>query len=155
MNTYQKILTGVVILLIIVNMILLGFIWRNRPGKGPRRDQPPRHEMQGHFFQRELDLNRDQAAMFREAFRDHQRKMFELNRQMRLLKREINRAIIIEDTSGLQMNYQKFYGLQKKVEVESSRFISSISAICNDEQKEKLLRIFDESIEKGRHQRNR
>ena len=149
MNKYQKVLVISVIVLMTINILLIGFIWMNRPGGKQRGHRGgPRQGMESHVIPRELGFDQQRTVAFRQMFQSHRETMRSLQRNARLKKRQIHLAIVEGDSSNYTMAYSEFRELQDQMEGESTRFISSVAAICDAEQKDRLIQLLNRSLDR-------
>ncbi len=154
MNNYQKILTALVIVLVLINVLLLGFVWHHRPfGKVQdrmERADRQRQEMAGRMIPRQLDFNKEQTIEFQEIFRYHQETMRNLQYKAREIKQGIHRSVVMEDSLAYQSAYSDFSEQQRIIEMEFVRFVKELSSICDENQKEKLIEILNGSLHEQR-----
>lgn len=152
MTAYQKILTVLVIVLVIFNVVLVGFIWLNRPNYPDRshRGRPERPEIRGRDLQDKLDLTQEQAAAFRNALKTHHQKMRDRQRQVEEFKRAANAAILDADSAALLKANERLFEAQKNLELEAQNFTWYLSGMTNEDQRQKLLNIFERTLDRRR-----
>ena len=137
MNSMQKILVSLVVLLILINVVLIGFIWRNRPSRfDPFRPMPMRTES---FFENQLDFDEDQLTAFRSRMVEHKLRMDELQREIRLVNRDLHEAIILNQEEKEEVTSQKLDSLAALIKLETTDHIRSLATICRPEQRARLI----------------
>lgn len=151
MTSFQKILIATVIILVIFNSILLGFIWLNRPGRpeGRFRQGPPDREsmeITGRRLLSELDFTEEQAPLFRREARNHLNRMNDISSKLRRSKHQINKAILTEDTRALAQADSIHAMMQKRLNIESREFIRFLDSVCTPQQRKKLIEMNEDMI---------
>lgn len=144
MTSFQKLLIGTVVVLVLFNLVLIGFIWQNRPE--PREFRRDRPEIRGRALLENLDLSAEQRASFREALKKHHKEKKRLEAQIHQLKRQAVNAIIQSDSSSLDVVNQKLFTTQKELEMELQQFIIHLTSIVNEDQRDELLRMYNRSM---------
>lgn len=152
MNRFQKTLIGAVIGLVLLNIVLLGFIWLHRP-EGSIHDRTHRSvhpKIAVPVLHKQLNLSRIQREEFRENFRNHRNHMKDLNREFRKRKHEANRAIIMGDSLTLTKANEALFNVQMALERETQKLTAKLAAICSEEQKVIFLQSIDEVLNEDR-----
>jgi len=139
MNIKLKILVSLVVVLVILNVIMIGFIWNNRNFKKQEhgKGRPPRIER---FLERQIQFNEDQLAEFRSINRFHKDKMDRLNKKVRNLTKELQEAIVMENVEMEQEIDLQLDSINMLIKHEASNHIRSIANLCDEKQKEKLIK---------------
>lgn len=155
MTRYQKILIILVLLLVVTNVVLLAFIWTGMSAsEQARRPRPDIPEVRGKMLQNKLNFSEEQTHTFRKALKTHHRKMVTHRRELRKLKNEINQAIILSDSLALTQNNVELARIQTKIEQESQAFTAFLSRLCDDQQRQKLLDIYQHAMNRGQRKMN-
>ncbi len=149
MNTFQKILIGSVVLLMIINIILVSYIWRNRQGN-PHRERRKR-EMRDEMLQRRLEMEHLEMEKLRSAFGAHEKEMEALAKGLRQTQQELRKSALRGDTARIRQLRNELEIQQDKVNQEVIDFFSNLSTDLEAEQKEKLEEMLNR--ERGRHRR--
>ena len=143
MNTYQKLLTGAVVVLVLINIVLLGIVWNKSNRKVTDRFGESRGYRMNRFFENELKLDSDQMNRFVQLQKDHQRKMKNFSKETRQLNRQLHRAIVNQEVENEKTIDRKMDSLHQLVKEENFEHIRSMTQICRPDQKEKLLEVLD------------
>lgn len=150
MNKTQKILIGAVLLLVIINIVLMGFIWINRPeGRHRGEHRRSRPEISTPMLHRELNLTREQRHQLQGEWKAHRNKMHDFNREFLLRKHRVNQAIIAGDSSALEKANDDLFQTQKAMEKETQKLTAELAAICTEEQKAQFLKTMDDVLQKN------
>ncbi len=150
MNNTQKWLTKLVILLAIINVSLLGIMWRVH--LSPRKQPPTPHqrnirpELTGRMLIKDLELNRAQRHQFRVIFKKHRATMDSLNNHLRQIKNETNKAILSNDTAKLAKTNQELFFIQNELELETQKLTRMLAGIITDDQKQKFLNALQQAL---------
>lgn len=142
MNIYQKILTVAVILLILLNIALLGFIWKRRPA-ARMHDPEQRQRRTEMFLEHRLNLEDHQMEEFQSIRDSHQKKMQSYNQEMRRLNQNLHEAVVKNQPEMEKQTLQRIDSLQDHIQNQTVAFIHSLSDICNPDQKDRLLKILN------------
>ncbi|MEM8939605.1 MAG: hypothetical protein AAGC64_09705 [Bacteroidota bacterium] len=137
MGVTQKILIGLVILLILVNVASIGFIWKNRPfSPDLPLSLPFRPE---NFFEKQIDFDDQQLILFRALMIEHKIRMDELQLEIRQLNKDLHETIILEKPSEEKLVSLQMDSLALLIKQEIIAHIKSVAGICNPNQKLQLL----------------
>ncbi len=154
MNKTQKWLIAAVMILVVVNVVLLGIVWRGHTrlhgGNAGVHDRGGRPEITGRSIIRDLDLNSEQRTQFRSVLVAHRKRMDSLNGLLRQAKHEVNKAIISEDSVSLTEMNQQLFLIQQKVELETQNLTRQLSYLSNTEQRQKFLKSMEEVLTRDR-----
>ncbi len=151
MNTYQKILTVSVVVLVILNVSLLAMVWQKRSARDKRFKKEPNRFKTEQLIQKRLNLDSDQKEAFTKLQKAHQKKLRALGRETRLLNRELHRAIV-NDQPEVEANIsEKMDSLHQLMKQENFDHIRSLSQICRPDQREKLLKVLDDLPDRMGH----
>ncbi|MBV6644764.1 MAG: hypothetical protein KI790_04915 [Cyclobacteriaceae bacterium] len=156
MNNYYKIIVAVVAVLIVLNVMLLIFVWKEKQQRvvGPERVEKverARHEGLARFLEREIGLSKQQKKSFKILAKAHRKKRKEITHEIRNQKLLLNEHVILGDSASIQNRLSKVDSLHHQNELELIQYLKQIAAICTDEQRAQLNEIFKESA--GPHQR--
>lgn len=140
------------ILLVIINILLLGFIWSHRPDVH-LGNKPHQSEISGHFLIKKLHLDPVQQEAFKEELKIYRKKTDSLSRIAGTKKNMVTRAIIHGDSSLASRYSLELFEAQKNLELEFQRLTSRLSGLCNDQQKKEYLRLMENVFRKdpGHH----
>ncbi len=137
MNTTQKILVGLVVLLIICNVTLIGFIWKNRPDRlDERKLMPLRTER---FFKNQLNLDDEQAKAFRNRIINHRLRMDELQQEIRQMNRELHESILLNQKEEEELISSQLDSLAFLIKHETTEHIRTLGEICSPDQRKQLI----------------
>lgn len=144
MNTYQKILTLSVVVLIGLNIILVGVIWKNNPTRNHEKFEMRKRDRLNGFLKEILGLDQNQIEDFRLAQKQHQVKMNELDREMRKLNGAMHEIIVNEKTNQELTISDKIDSVHLLIKTENIDFVKVLSDLCRDDQKSRLLKMLHE-----------
>jgi uncharacterized membrane protein len=143
MKNLQRLLILSVILLIVINLGLLGFIW-----KGHRINQTYRGSMHSERMHQHVDrlgdrlqLEEEQKQTFHQAFRAHNQEMQALDRKEQMLRRKIHEAAFRSNQNELDSLTKVAQQLaEKRIETYTS-FSRGLSESVDPSLREELIKI--------------
>ncbi|MFT6827427.1 MAG: protein CpxP [Roseivirga sp.] len=135
----NKILGVAVIGLVIINVLLLTFVWLGKDGRGQRGYASGG----GKFLEEQLGLTADQKQKVK-SFRDAHFKLVESLREKSKENRDELHDLLKSPNSELtaQELASRLGQIQSQIEFSTFKHFSDIRSICNEQQK----KIFDETI---------
>jgi Spy/CpxP family protein refolding chaperone len=135
----NKILGGAVIGLVIINVLLLTFVWLGKDGRGQRGPGSGG----GKFLEEQLGLTADQKQKVR-SFRDTHFKLVESLREQSKETRDELHDLIKSPNSEVkaQALASQLGQIQSQIEFSTFKHFSDIRSICNEQQQQ----IFDNTI---------
>ncbi len=147
-----KKLTVISIALIVLNLVLLVFIFssRNGPPSFDRESRPPREDFDSRLGRR-LDFSDSQLREFQARTRSHRRRHRDLSMALLDVRGKMHRAISNEDTAAVELLLDQMDSLSSQREREAVRYAQSIIAICDDSQKKQFMRLLESSVEGRRN----
>ena len=140
-----------VVILVVLNIGSLGFLWyghlNNRPPK-PEGDGKPNPE---EFLIQQLQLNTEQAQIFRTLRAQHMRETDSLRREIQHLKVHLMEGLFMipPDTVHARVLSDTIGKLQADFELSVYRHFSDLKQICQTEQHSKLKRLIFEALNKA------
>jgi hypothetical protein len=141
MNRWVKILSGLVILMILLNGFLLTRIWR-----GSTQTPPPVETI----LEERMNFNAAQVEAFKRAHEQHRERMRPVQQQLRKLKYELHQKVALEDTGNLEMLVIQIRKLRGKEEELHLEFIQSLFKICKTkDQRMKLNELLNRAFKGG------
>ena len=157
----NKFLTAAVVLLLITNTGILGFLWLDRLGKEPGKELPrkesipqaDRNSRVGRmspdggprkFIIQELKLDDKQIREYENLINEHQSEMRSIREKIRRNKDELWSIYSRSgnDTAAAEKIASEIGEDQKQAELITFRHFSKLRELCNEDQKKK----FDEII---------
>ncbi len=142
-KTTAQIIVVSVIALVIVNITLLGLMWRDKKNYRPRERRPVK-EINA-FIIREIGFDRQQAEIFIELSNKHHQVQRQNQDQFRRIKDEINKLMLEGEDAKMDSLIAQFADVCVLKEAELYRFFKEVLVICNDEQKSRLQKVFFEA----------
>ncbi|MEM0940499.1 MAG: hypothetical protein AAF600_17070 [Bacteroidota bacterium] len=158
MNVTQKILIGLVILLIFVNLTFVFVIWESRPLSPDLPISLPIRPKKN-FFEKQLNFDDEQLMLFRKRMIEHKIRLNELQLEIRRLNRDLQETIILEKPNEEKLVSLQLDSLALLIKQEIIAHIRTVAGICNPDQKVQLLealnRLPDRKGNKGNKQKKR
>lgn len=148
-KTTARLIVITVSVLIVLNTVLIGLLWAK---KGPAKqvDRRPLEEVNA-FIIRELQLNEEQASAFIEISKEHRQAQAQNQEEFRRRKFDLNTRMMEGEVIDFDSAAAKLAEVTLNKEREFYRFFSETMAICNDEQKRQLQRVFFEATGPPEH----
>jgi hypothetical protein len=133
-----KFVSGVAIVLLIINLLLVGFIFF----RGQGNFHPPRPDQ---IITERLQLTSSQEMQFRQLKDEHHSAVVIYRDSIRLLKKQLINGLKSDQPDQIKMEttMSEISKLERKVEIVTMNHFSSLRKICDDKQK----KLFDEFIE--------
>jgi len=134
----NRILTGGIVMLILLNVAVLGTLWwqaGKEPGPPPPGRAGPRE-----FMEKVLQLSGRQKKQFEDLREGYQRESEQIMVQLRGTRRELYDALGTmgsSDTAGVPKT-EEIGRLQAKMELLTIRHFQSLRALCDEGQREKF-----------------
>ncbi|MEQ8244525.1 hypothetical protein [Fulvivirga sp.] len=123
----NKVLIGVIIVLVILNVISLSFIWSGNDHHDSHR--PPKVEK---YLGKRLHLNEEQIAFFKKSRREHFERKGDLMADIAGLRTQLAQQIEKEASDSLLNLIASNY---KELEMLNHEHFRRLRSICDDEQK--------------------
>lgn len=135
----NKILGGAVIGLVIINVLLLTFVWLGKNGRNPSRSG----NGGGRFLEEQLKLSADQKQQVKSLRDNHFQLVESLRKQSRESRNELH-ELLKSPNSALKAQEltSKLGQIQSQIEFSTFKHFSDIRSICNEQQK----KVFDDTI---------
>lgn len=135
--------------LIMLNVVLIGLLWTKK-GQAKNELRRPIEEVNA-FIIRELDLTKDQAKDFIEISKRHRQAQSKNQEEFRRRKFDLNTRMMEGEVINFDSASAKLAEVTLNKEREFYRFFTETMAICDDEQKRKLQRVFFEATGPPEH----
>ena len=156
----QRVLVGMVGLLVLLNLLALGTLWFTLvrpPVNSEQRPGPmdlPEHGLRGvegrgfGYLRDQLGLSQDQVRQLRAARDQLFQKTRDLQEQMFQARQALNQTLFEGDPNEAQRQSlaQRIGEIQAQLELCRLDHFKSIIALCNDEQKHRLSQLLDEML---------
>lgn len=137
----NKVLIGVIIILVILNVISLSFIWRG--GNHHDDHRPPKVEK---YLGKRLHLNEEQVTFFKKSRKEHFVKKGDLMAEIASLRSQLAQQIEKEASDSLLNLIASNY---KELEMLNHEHFRRLRSICDDEQKLKFDSLLFDLARKG------
>lgn len=128
MANKQKIIVGLAIVLVAINLVLVGFIFfghrRPQPGEGPRR-----------LIIEKLGLDDAQIASYEKLIGWHRSEMKRTNDEMFKLKKDLYGSLVSEENTGKDSLISLIGHKQMEVEQINLKHFSDIRNLCRGDQR--------------------
>ena len=141
----KRMLIAAIIILVLLNLTTIFLLWMGKPKnvlmkpdmmdhKNPRLEQ---------ILKEELDFNKDQVDRFLALRKEHHNNIMKLNEEIRLIKKDMFDRVIIDGYKKEIADSLLDAFLKKQREIEERTIIHFVDLenICNNMQKEKLMKI--------------
>ena len=102
------------------------------------------------FVVRQIDPNEDQERQFKDLFLTHRQKTSRLEQNLRAREYDMKLAQINEQDDRVETLSDTILQFRGKILAEKSGFMASILSICNEEQKQKLKKLFGKMRDRHR-----
>jgi len=138
----NKILVIAVVALIIVNLVLISFIWINRPNRADRRNQNVYHER---MINRQLGFDGTQEQAFRGLIDEFRSEKMEFSDKIYQSKKLLHESIFnpsVDRDSLLDVISE----LERRHELAVLDHQQKIYSMCDENQKEKFRQLMNETI---------
>lgn len=143
----------IIVALVLLNLGFVAAMWwpkgekHGRPGEGPPRHQTER------LFKKELDLDEAQFEKVKILREQHFEEVQELLKQVRANKSEMFNALegSNPDTSAANAFAKKSGALESQIDQLLIQHFMDLRAVCNEEQRQKLEKVFKRAIGKPGH----
>ena len=132
-----------IILLVLLNLFTISMVWFGRNKDGPPR---PGKKSFIHLFKKELNLNEDQLKEFERLIDQHRKRVNPIVRKAN--RKEIIEAITMEvpDTARALMLAREVGEGEELMQTLLIEHYMALRSVCNAAQKEKLRKIFKETV---------
>lgn len=137
----NKVLIGVIVVLVILNVISLSFIWNGRDHHDSHR--PPKVEK---YLGKRLNLSEDQITLFKKSRGEHFEKTSGLTSEISRLRSQLAQNIDEEASDEILTSIASKYRELEKLNHEHFRRLRSI---CDDQQKIKFDSMLVDLARKG------
>ena len=140
-------------LLLISNIVLIGFLMMNKPK--PQNRKTPKDRII-----KELELDENQVQSYEKLIEAHKQEMFATHKEIKELKKDLYLNLKKESPTIADSLIIKIGDKIKHIEELHFNHFKDIKALCSDKQKEKFNSIVEELEQifvprKGRHKRKR
>ncbi len=161
----NKFLTAAVVILLISNIFILGFLWFNSSKKNSDNDMPGRERPlyddrlsnddrrppEGgprEFIIQELKLNEIQIQEYDKLIKEHQSGMKSIRENIRREKDDLWSIFSKSegDTAAAEKIASEIGNYQKQTELITFRHFSKLKELCNEDQKKKFDEIINEAL---------
>lgn len=148
MDTFGKsrVLGLVVLLLVVLNIVLLTFLWLGRTQKDlrPNRDG-------GRYLEEQLQLSPEQIEQLNDLRNSHFRKTDDIRRKLHEAREKLHRLWAKENPEQeVRDASNKIGDLQAQLELATFQHFSDIRKICTDQQKKIFDRIIQDVLRMGK-----
>jgi len=132
------------LLLIILNLVLMAFIWFHRPWEVPTAPRPDAPS----FLIRELHMTNSQQTKFRQLLNNHRMILGKLQLMDRILHKRFFDQLLISpaDTHKVSALADSIASVRKNMEVLTYDHFLSIRNMLDVRQQEKFDRIFNQTL---------
>ncbi|NTW68323.1 MAG: periplasmic heavy metal sensor [Chlorobiaceae bacterium] len=144
--TSKRVVTGVVVFLVLLNITLLGFLWRQNSYMRHSSVPSERQFHRQNPFTRPLGLSNLQSATFQQLRREHFRNVQPDMAAIGLLKKQL-----VEEAMKSQLDSQKIAALsgsigsrQAAIERELALHFHELYKVCRPEQRDSLKKVLDQ-----------
>lgn len=139
----NKILSGLVILLLIANITTLIMFWMSMKHKPSR----PQQQAQD-FIVKELSMNAEQQKQYNTMVADHRKQSKEINNQIRSYKDSLFNLLNNETATGTEKNTfaTKIASLTQQLDLLTFEHFKEVRKICNPEQQKKFDKIIKDVL---------
>ncbi|MEZ4690304.1 MAG: hypothetical protein R3A12_09035 [Ignavibacteria bacterium] len=144
--TKIKLLSIAVIGLILINLVLLTFLFLRKPPPHPPDRQPPLSERRGpaEMIIKELHFDKDQVSQYEKLIDVHKNTIKELDDSIRITKNDLYKTLENDNTSEKDSLVNRLSNLQKQIETVHYDHFADIKKICRPDQ----INYFNELISK-------
>jgi uncharacterized tellurite resistance protein B-like protein len=147
MKYTQKILIGAIIFMIVINLVLLGIIWRGHqrlqvaPESMPAMEHRMQRQMQ--VLHKRLDLDDDQIRAFEAAFQQHHLQNQQNLNLEHAIRKALHRAVFEGNQSKIDSLKRETLELHENRAQDYIKFTEELARTCNPDQREDMLRLLD------------
>ncbi|MBL3656450.1 periplasmic heavy metal sensor [Fulvivirga sediminis] len=140
----NRLLTGLVIVLAIMNVVLLSFLWFSRSDKKTNKRWNNQSKRVESFFDRKLNLTESQSLAFEKERKDHFKTTLPLVKEIQADKRKMV-TMLGQGVDSLHIEAVLQSINEKNNNLERLNFwhIKTLREICTDEQKPKFDKIIN------------
>lgn len=143
----NKLLGSTVIVLLILNVVLLIFLWLGRPENNRQIKGP---ENKGRFLEEQLNLSPEQTSQLEILKKEHFRLINQYQREFNETRRQLHNLLGEENSEQKAKTVSAKMGdIQSKIEFATFNHFASIRAICTPNQQQTFDRIISEVLRKG------
>ena len=128
--------------MILINTVMIGLLWNKKDSRNKR--QRSRNEV-NEFVIRELGFDDQQAKIFNELAQKHYRVQRQNQKEFRQRKLKINERLMNGETFDIDSAADVLAEVTSVKEREFYRFFNSVLEICDEEQKQRLQKVFFEA----------
>ena len=154
-----KTLTILTVAMLVINVVLLTLIFAGGKRNRHRHDGDGHREHGREHFEkkmiRQLGFDQDQASQYQQLHSAQRETYWEITKNIFERKRGINQALAGDDESTARQLLQEVDSLHQLREQHFYDYTKSIFALCNDEQKQKLMETLNRVGEEHRKRRGR
>jgi hypothetical protein len=141
----NKLLFGVIIILVLLNLTTIFMLWYGKPKPFIDRPDMPDHKngRLENLLKVELGFSEDQIEKFILLRDEHRKNIFKLNEEIRSIKKTLFDKIILDgyqkeiSDSLINLSLEK----QKEIEEHTIRHFIELENLCEKDQKSKLMNI--------------
>ena len=151
-----KVLVGIIIALVVINIATLSFIWFAQP----RTVKKKLSDEQGHrverFLQRKLDLTERQSQLFREARHNHFRATKDQVETIRRDRKNLMK-LLAQDTHSAEVEELMSKISRTQIELERASFehMQQLRSFCNEDQRPQFDSLVYNIVDRLGHSRER
>jgi protein CpxP len=145
MNTLfrNKILTGLVILLLIANITTILMFWM-----GMRKHHPRPHQQAQEYIIKELAFNDAQQKQYKEMVNEHRRQSGSLNEEIRNYKDSFFNMLALDNMNDSSKNNKasRIASLNQQLDILTFEHFKKVRTICNPDQQRKFDKIIKDVL---------
>lgn len=151
-----KVLVGIIIFLMLVNIATLSFLWFTRPtAKKERSDHKKTPDVE-RFLKRKLNLSDDQTRLFQEARDDHFAATQHLVKAMQKDRKELMK-LLAQKPDSAEVNHliRKMSRTQMDLERASFEHMQRLRSYCTEKQQPKFDSVMFNTVDRLGHHREK
>jgi hypothetical protein len=134
-----RFLTLVIVVLVVVNVVTLGFMFFRGSGGFPL---PGGHPPVASFLIHELKLDKKQVKAYSKMHQDHHRNKNAYQRQLAIAREVFFRGLSTGDTS----NIAGVTAVQRQMEWNTFRHFRELRALCRPDQQQRFDKVIQEAL---------
>lgn len=137
-----KLLTGLVIIMVVINLLLLSFLWVSRPEDRITHRSRNKHQRVENYLSRQLELTNDQTKAFEEQRKEHFKATRAIFKDIQRDKKKMIEMLSSgADSISIERVLTDINKKNKKLERLNFWHIKKLRDICSEDQKKKFDKI--------------
>lgn len=151
-----KVLIGIIIALVVINIATISFFWLVRPMPFEKNHGDQSDHRVEHFLQKRLDLTKDQSRSFREERHNHFMATKDLVKGIRKDRKRLMKLLAQDPNSAeVEQLISKISSTQLELEWASFKHMQKLRGFCNEAQRPKFDSLVYKIVDRLGHSRER